>query len=172
MIVVYAFAGLILLLLLIAAFMPKTFFVEKTAVIDRPVSEVMNKVGDLNFYSKWNPWQQADKSATHTITGTPKSPGHRYAWKGKKVGEGQLSLRDIDDKHIHFDLEFFKPWKSRAKDNWLFEHWGNHSTKVTWQNGGDLPWPIARLMGPLINKNLQHQFEKGLQNLRKMCEGV
>lgn len=78
----------------------------------------------------------------------------------------------MDDRHIHFDLEFFKPFKSKAKDNWLFEPWGDgNETKVTWQNSGQLPWPIASLMGPMITKNLNHQFEQGLNNLKKMCEG-
>ncbi|HLF46676.1 MAG TPA: hypothetical protein VI548_09635, partial [Chitinophagaceae bacterium] len=104
-------------------------------------------------------------------TGTPKTPAHKYAWEGKKAGTGSLTLSGIDDKHIHFDLEFFKPWKSTAKDNWLFEPWADGSeTKVTWQNSGGLPYFIARLMGPLIIKNLHHQFDAGLVNLKKMCE--
>ena len=70
----------------------------------------------------------------------------------------------------HFDLEFLKPWKSKAKDNWLFEAWGNNETKVTWQNSGALPWPMASLMGPMIIKNLNFQFQQGLNNLKQMCE--
>jgi hypothetical protein len=170
MIFVYIFAGLIIMLLVISALMPKTFNVEKTIIINRPVREVMACVSDLNYYSKWNPWQQSDASATNTITGTPKTAGHKYSWVGKRVGVGSLTLRSLDDKHIHFDLEFLKPWKSKAKDNWLFEPWGNNETKVTWQNSGQLPWPMASLMGPMINKNLNFQFEKGLANLKKMCE--
>lgn len=170
MIFVYIFAGLIVSLLVISALLPKTFNVEKTIVISRPVTEVMNKISDLNYYSKWNPWQQSDPSTKSSITGTPKMPGHKYAWEGKKVGVGSLTLKSLDDKHIHFDLEFLKPWKSKAKDNWMFEAWGEGETKVTWQNSGQLPWPIASLMGPVINKNLNHQFEQGLNNLKKMCE--
>lgn len=171
MIVVYIVVGLILLVLLIAALLPKTYNVEKSVVIDKPTDEVMDKVGDLNYYSKWNPWQQTDPTVQNTITGTPKTAGHKYAWEGKRVGVGSLTLRDIDAKHIHFDLEFLKPWKSKAKDNWYFESWGDGSqTKVTWQNSGGLPWPIASLMGPMISKNLNHQFEQGLNNLKKMCE--
>lgn len=171
MIFVYIFVGLIVALLIVAALMPRAFNVEKTIVITKPVSEVMGKVSDLNFYSQWNPWQQSDPSAQHTITGTPKMPGHRYSWQGKKVGVGSLTLRELDAKHIHFDLEFLKPWKSKAKDNWVFEPWGTNETKITWQNSGQLPWPVARLMGPLINKNLNHQFEQGLNNLKKLAEG-
>ena len=59
-----------------------------------------------------------------------------------------------------------KPWKAKAKDNWHFESWGDgNETKITWQNSGALPWPMARLMGPMIQKNLGHQFEQGLSNL-------
>jgi hypothetical protein len=170
MIIIYIILGLIVLLLIIAALLPKKFNVEKTVVINKPVSLVMGYVGDLNYYSKWNPWQQSDPSATNTITGTPKTPGHKYAWQGKKIGVGSLTLRSLDSKHIHFDLEFLKPFKSKAKDNWLFEPWGNTESKVTWQNSGELPWPMASLMGPMITRGLNKQFEQGLNNLKKMCE--
>jgi len=171
MIILYILVGLILTLLLVAALMPKTFNVEKTIVIKKPVATVMGRVGNLNYYSQWNPWQQADPTAKNKITGTEKTSGHQYAWEGKKIGVGSLTLISMDEKHIHFDLEFLKPWKSKAKDNWLFEQWGDAETKVTWQNSGQLPWPIARLMGPMINKNLNLQFDKGLSNLKTMCEG-
>ena len=170
MIVVYIFVGLIGLLLVIAALLPKVYNVEKTIIINKQVPDVMNRVGDLNFYSQWNPWQQSDPTVKNTITGTAKTSGHKYAWEGKKVGVGSLTLNSMDDKHIHFDLEFLKPWKSKAKDNWLFEQWGEGETKITWQNSGQLPWPMASLMGPMIVKNLNHQFEQGLNNLKKMCE--
>ena len=172
MTVVYIILGLIALLLLIAAFLPGTYNVEKSTIIKKNQSDVMSSVGDLNYYSKWNPWQQSDPTAKSTITGTPKTPGHRYGWEGKKVGVGSLTLNAIDDKHIHFDLEFVKPFKSKAKDNWLFEHWGDgNETRVTWQNSGEFPWPIARLLGPSITKQLNQQFVTGLNNLKRMCEG-
>jgi hypothetical protein len=171
MIFIYILAALIVTLLLAAYLMPKTYNVEKSIVVHQSVTVVKNKVADLNYYSQWNPWQQNDPTATSTITGSAGSPGHKYAWEGKKVGVGSLTVVGTDDKHIHFDLEFVKPWKSKAKDNWLFEPWGDgNETKVTWQNSGGLPWPMARLMGPMIIKNLNHQFEQGLNNLKKMVE--
>jgi hypothetical protein len=171
MIFVYILAGLIIALLVGAAWMPRTFNIEKTIIIKKPVRDVMARVGNLNDYSLWNPWQKTDPSSSKTITGTPHTHGHKYAWQGKKIGVGSLTLKSLDDKHIHFDLEFIKPWKSKAKDNWLFEPWGDGETKITWQNSGSLPWPIARLMGPMLNKSLNQQFENGLQNLKKLCEG-
>jgi hypothetical protein len=171
MIFVYLFLALVVGVLLISSFMPSRYNVEKKIIIDKPVEEVMNYVGDLNYYAKWNPWQQVDPTVEKTITGNPKTIGHKYSWEGKKIGTGSLVIVGIDRRHIHFNLEFLKPWKAHAKDNWLFEDWGTAETKVTWQNSGDLPWPMARLMGPIIDKNLNHQFEKGLKNLKAMCEG-
>ncbi|MBI3137918.1 MAG: SRPBCC family protein [Sphingobacteriales bacterium] len=172
MVFIYILLGLIIFVLASAAFLPKAYHVEKTIFIKCPVEYVMQRIADLNFYSQWNPWQKSDPAAKTNITGAAASPGHKYTWQGKKVGTGSLTLLSMDQKHIHFDLEFLKPWKSKAKDNWLFEPWGDgNEAKVTWQNSGDLPYPIARLMGPMINKSLNQQFAKGLENLKKLCEG-
>jgi hypothetical protein len=171
MIIIYILLGLIITLLIASALMPKTYNVERSIIIGRPMTAVMEHVGNFNHYAGWNPWQKMEPAATKTITGTPLTPGHKYEWKGKKIGFGNLTVNSVDDRHIHLDLQFLKPWKSKAKDNWIFEPWGDgNQTKVTWQNNGELPWPMARLMGPMINKNLNHQFGVGLDNLKKMCE--
>jgi hypothetical protein len=171
MAIVYIIVGVVLVLLLIAALLPGKYHIEKTAIIARPVELVMDKVADLHHYAAWNPWQQSDPGAKGTITGAPKTIGHSYAWEGKKVGVGSLTVRDIDNKHVHFNLEFIKPFKSKASDDWMFEEWGNGETKVTWSNNGEFPFPVARLMGPMILKELNQQFAQGLNNLKKMCEG-
>ena len=170
--IIYVVIGIIIALLVIALFLSSSYNIEKSTIIKKPVPEVMDKVADLHHYARWNPWQMMEPGSKMKITGTPKTPGHSYSWNGKKIGEGKLILRSIDHKHVHFGLEFIKPWKSEANDNWLFEEWGTSETKVTWQNNGDLPYPMARLMGPVLNKNLNKQFEAGLQNLKKLCEGV
>jgi hypothetical protein len=137
-----------------------------------PVPAVMDRVADLNNYARWNPWQKKEPDSKMTIKGTPKTPGHSYTWNGKKIGEGSLELRTIDHKYVHFLLTFIRPWKNQANDNWMFEEWGTGETKVTWQNNGNLPYPIGRLMGKMLNKGLNKQFEEGLQNLKKLCEGA
>ena len=170
MIVVYIILGIVLVVLLLSLIMPSKYLVEKTVIIKSSPDTVTDYVANLNQYATWNPWQQMDPYSKRLISGTPKTPGHRYEWEGKKTGVGSLTLNSIDKKHIQFDLEFIKPFKSKAKDNWVLEPWGDGETKVTWQNSGELPWPIGRLMSPMINKNLNQQFDAGLGNLKKVCE--
>jgi hypothetical protein len=119
MIFVYIFIGMIITLLIIAAFLPRLYHIEKTIIIRKPVVDVMKKVSDLNEYAAWNPWQQSEPKAIKTITGTAGTAGHQYSWRGKKVGAGTLAINSIDERHIHFDVKFIKPWKAMAKDNWL-----------------------------------------------------
>ena len=170
----YIFGALvvvIVLLLITALFLPNGYFIEKSAIIKKPCAFVMDKVADFHNHIQWNPWQQKGGANSETnISGLSKRPGHKYSWKGTKIGTGSLTLRDIDDKHIHFELEFIKPLKTTARDNWLFEEWGTDETKVTWQNSGMLPYPMGRLMGYMIHKNLKHQFSEGLNNLKTLCE--
>ena len=165
-----ALVVIIVLLLIIALFLPNGYFIEKSAIIKKPCAFVMDKVADFHNHIQWNPWQPKGNNNESNITGLSKRPGHKYSWKESKIGTGSLTLRDIDDRHIHFDLEFKTPVKTIARDNWLFEEWGIGETKVTWQNSGLLPYPIGRLMGYMIHKNLKHQFSQGLTNLKKFCE--
>ncbi|WP_207511227.1 SRPBCC family protein [Longitalea luteola] len=160
----------IVLLLIIALFLPDGYYIEKSAIIKKPCDFVMDKVADFHNHIQWNPWHPKGAAKAGAITGLAKRPGHKYSWKESKIGTGSLTLRDIDDRHIHFDLDFIKPVKTTARDNWLFEEWGNDETKVTWQNFGDLPYPVGRLIGYMLHKNLNAQIAEGLKNLKKFCE--
>jgi hypothetical protein len=171
MIALYILLGLIAVVLILAAVMPGKYTIEKEIVINKPPTEVFKKVADFNYYREWNPWQKSEPTAKYKISGTPSAVGHRYDWEGKKIGSGSLTVRSLNPSNtIELDLEFIKPWKSKASDNWKFEDLKNGSTKVIWHNTGPLPYPVARLMGPVIHKNLSTQFVQGLNSLKEMCE--
>src|SRR4051794_8382583 len=118
MFLIYILAAIIAGLLIGAVWMPKSYHIERTIIIDCSPELAMSRVADLHYYSRWNPWQQSDPTVQNEITGTPAKLGHRYEWSGKRVGIGSLTLTGIDDRHLHFDLRFLKPWKSAALDNW------------------------------------------------------
>lgn len=170
MIIVYIILVVLVLVGLWAAILPGKYLIEKCIVINRPAAEVYNKVADLNHYKEWNPWAKTDPDAMATISGDPGHVGHKYHWNGKKVGEGHLTVRSaVPGKAVNFDLQFIKPWKSQAMDAWDFTETAE-GTKAVWRNTGALPFPVARLMGPFINKQLNKQFEEGLKNLKALCE--
>ncbi len=171
MIVLYILIGLIALLILLAFILPAKYDVTKSIVISSDISKCYDMVADLNNYRDWNPWSKMEPDAKKTITGTPKTIGHRYDWEGKKIGVGSLTVKRVDlNKTAELELEFLKPFKSLASDNWTFEQLPNNQVKITWSNKGDLPAGMARLMGPMITKNLGKQFEQGLNSIKENCE--
>jgi len=170
MTILFIILGSVALFLIVPIFLPRTYNVEKTISTEKPARLVFEKVADLNNYREWNPWQKMEPSNKSQITGSPALPGHKFSWEGKKIGIGSLTVRSIDHpKSIELDLVFIKPFASKANDSWKFVE-NNGSTKVTWQNSGKLPYPMGRLMGAAINKNLNKQFEAGLKNLKELCE--
>jgi ribosome-associated toxin RatA of RatAB toxin-antitoxin module len=171
MTVLYIILGFIALILLIAAMMPAVYSIEKTITVNSSPQTAYDKVANFNHYKDWNPWQKMEPTSKQTVTGNPGTIGHKYEWEGKKIGTGSLTVKDLKAPNsINIDLQFLKPWKAEAYDNWKFEDAGNNQTKITWSNGGPLAYPMARLMGPMINKNLNTQFEEGLRNLKTLCE--
>lgn len=171
MIVVYIILVLIGVVLIIAGIMPSKYSVHKEIIINKPCAEVFEKVADLNYYRDWNPWHKMEPNVASETIGTPATVGHKYEWSGKRIGQGSLTIKGITPpQEILLDLEFIKPWKSVALDSWTFTDLKNGSTKVVWTNSGPLQFPMARLMGPMITKNLNFQFEQGLNNIKALCE--
>jgi hypothetical protein len=170
MIVLYIIIGLVALFFIAAAILPGKYNVEKSIVINKPASVVFEHVANLGHYRDWNPWQKMEPESKTEITGAPATPGHKFKWEGKKIGVGSLTVKSASPyKSINLDLEFIKPFASKANDNWTFEE-NNGSTKVTWQNDGGLPFPMGRIMGPMIKKNLDTQFMQGLNSLKELSE--
>lgn len=167
---IYFILGFILLLAILSYVLPNNYKVSKTVTMPFSTATVFNNVADLSKYHEWNPWQKEDPNAQHEVVGQAKTKGHKYSWNGKRVGIGSLTLKNVEEnKSIDFDLDFVKPFKSHADDGWLFEAITENSCKVTWHNGGALAAGMPRLMGPMITKQLNKQFEVGLKNLEALC---
>lgn len=171
MIVIYILGALIAAVFIIAALMPSKYHIKKEIVVFKPTPDVFEKIADLKHYRDWNPWHRLEPAAISEIVGNPATVGHSFSWEGKKIGQGKLTIKGLTaPSEVILDLEFIKPWKSIAIDSWTFQDLKNGSTKVVWENSGPLAYPMARLMGPMILKNLNQQFEQGLKNLKELCE--
>src|SRR5579862_2577057 len=162
------------IILVIAAvgiyFMPNHYQISNSIEINKPVDVVYAQLSDFNKWNNWSPWHEKEPTAKTTFEGTPGAKGHRMSWEGKQLGEGSLTLSWAKmNTTIHSDLDFIKPFKSQAKDQWDLEAVGD-KTKVTWTNSGGLSFPIGRLFGISVNKMMNAEQQHGLDNLKQYCE--
>ena len=167
----YVLISVSVLLILISFLLPNKYTITKTISINASPALCYMKIADLNFYKEWNPWAKMEPNASSIISGKPNTIGHQYTWDGKKIGVGGLTVTKLKPFHsIELELEFFKPFKSKSIDMWHFEELADNKVKITWQNSGNFNSVFTRLMGPLVQNNLNKQFEKGLQNIKHLCE--
>jgi len=144
--------------------MPK-MQIEKSTVIDAPVEKVYNVLSDFNQWKPWSPWLITEPEAKVTVAEDAKS----YEWEGKRTGAGKMAITDESTNHsINIDLNFFKPWKSKAKVRFRIEHEGE-GTKVTWFMDSSLPffmfW-MTKMMTALIGMD----YDRGLSMLKEYAE--
>jgi hypothetical protein len=93
-------------------------------------------------------------------------------WDGHKIGKGTLSVRmAASNGFLNGELNFEKPFKATGKDVWNFEEEGS-KTIVTWTSSGELSYPFGRLFGLTLNETLSKQEQRGLENLKKVCEAL
>lgn len=168
LIILLALAGLFIILGLMG---PKTFRVERSAVIQAPTEVVFNRVGKLSEMKNWGPWQEMDKDQVQRIEGTDGTVGAVWAWEGDTVGKGMQEIVAIEpNKSVRTKLTFLEPMEAVNEGTYDLESMGD-STRITWGLEGENGF-VGRVMGVFMDmdKMLGPDFEKGLSNLKGLAE--
>jgi hypothetical protein len=141
----------------------------RSIAIATPPEAVHALVDDFHGWAKWSPWEGLDADLTRTYSGSEKGVGARYAWAGKKSGEGSMVITSEAPHRIDIDLYFVKPFKANNKAVFRFDPEGN-ATRVSWTMSGTRNMLLA-VMGTLFfDAMIGKDFEKGLAKLKAVVE--
>ncbi|MCC7246571.1 MAG: SRPBCC family protein [Saprospiraceae bacterium] len=169
----YAVLGFVVLIVLLGLFAKKTYHVERSIEIDAPRHLVWDQVRHFKNFTKWQPWNDLDPNMQITYEGVDGEVGAAYAWKGTEdVGEGKEVIKKIEGDRIDLEISFKEPFQ--AVSPVFFQVTGDSmKTKVSWGMDTNFPFPInAWAMFTDINKAMGADYERGLGNLKKLCEGI
>lgn len=152
--------------------LPGVSHVERSIDIAAPASSVYDQINELKNWETWSPWAKIDPNVkwvySEPITA---GKGAYYTWVGNKdVGEGKLTILDTKpNENVHCKMEFkgegdaFADFKLTAKDS--------TATKIVWAFDSEHGMnPIARWFGLAMNIFIGPDYEKGLANLKAVCE--
>lgn len=173
MIILYIILGLLALILLVAAMMPKAFDVTSSIVIERPVQEVFNYVKQLKNQEKYSVWVMADPDIKLQYTGTDGTVGFISSWQSenKNVGVGAQEIKAIKEgERYDVEIRFEKPFKATNQAFTTTVALDEKRTKVTTVFNGSNAFPI-NLMIPMIKKMLLKDMDKNMINLKTILEG-
>jgi hypothetical protein len=162
---------LIVVLLIMAGTKPKTFRVERSAVINAPAGKVFALINDFHEWTKWSPWETIDADLKREYTGAPKGQGAAYAWEGKKAGMGAMLITLSEPSNlILIKLDFVKPMVATNTTEFALSS-DEGVTKVRWSMFGPMPF-MHRLMGLFfsMDKMVGGSFEQGLAKMKAVAE--
>ena len=154
----------------LAATRPKTFRVQRSAVIPATPEAVHAHLDDFRRWAAWSPWEKMDPGMTRTFSGAARGVGAVYAWEGKKAGAGRMEITTSEPgRRLVFSLDFLKPFRSSNTTEITLRPVSG-GTEMTWAMFGPSPL-VSRVMGVFmsLDRMIGRDFEAGLANLQALA---
>ena len=130
-------AVLVVALVAVIATRPSESHVERSLVVPATPGVVYGYISDLTHFSSFSPWLKYEPSAKVTVDGAKAGVGAHYAWVGKEMGSGEMTIASVtENERVALDLHFVAPFESKAKVIWSLAAEGSDKTKVTWAMDG------------------------------------
>lgn len=170
----FAIVLLVVLVLIVALFVPKDMTAEREITINKPKQEVFNYIKLLKNQDNFSKWAMMDPAMKKEYRGTDGTVGFVSAWDSEKgdVGKGEQEIKKIEDgQRIDCELRFIKPFESTAQAYLTTDAVDSSSTKIKWGFSGKMAYPlnIMRLfMDP--EKAVGDDFSTGLAKLKTVLE--
>jgi effector-binding domain-containing protein len=155
-------------------FARKNYHIERSLTIQAPHSVVYEHVRYFRNFPKWSPWHNYDPGMKTSIEGTDGEPGAVYRWSGNdKVGKGWQEVKSVTPERIDYDVHF-QQWREAVSPTYLLlKPLGDTATEVTWAMDMHVPFPMnAFAMLTDVNAFVGEDYERGLENLRRIAQGV
>lgn len=167
----FSLLALVAVLAFISLFLPSKVKVTRTAVYKAPVATVFEQVNLLQNWEKWSPWHNIDPRMLLSYEGPDAGKGARYNWFSDHpdVGNGSLTIiESAENTRIDTRMQF--EGENDGLSYYLFEE-TPEGTKLTWTMEADMGLnPIGKYVGLMLDDMVGPDFEKGLENLRKVVE--
>ncbi len=162
---------IIVVVVVVGLFLPTSYTVERSIVINAPPSRIHEYVGNLENWNSWEPWGEEDPTIVITHGEKTKGVGASQSWVGES-GDGALTFtKDSSTEGIAYDL-VFDGGTYVCQSAMVYDPLEEGETKVTWTMSGDMGTPIiggyfAMIMDAMVGET----FDKGLSNLKSTVEG-
>jgi effector-binding domain-containing protein len=159
--------------------LPAQHQVERSIVIERPVSVVFSLLNSYASFNQWSPWAERDPEARYTLSGPEAGVGARLAWDGdpRLVGSGwQEITASRPYERIEMTLDFGD--QGVAQSYYALED-VNGASHLSWGFTTDVTagkgW-FGALMGKYFGLFLEQwvgaDYEQGLATLKRYAESL
>lgn len=148
--------------------MPKVN-VSATTEIAVSATQAHDALSNFETWPIWSPWLYIEPNTKVTYRGQPGEAGHGYDWLGEKTGEGQMTLLQTTGQKIECDLQFIKPFKSKAEVSFDIDSIDSAHCRVTWHMKSSLPI-FMFWMKETMSGMIKTDYKRGLAMLKDYLE--
>jgi len=160
--------GIIALVLIVAAILPKEFHAGSEITIHKPKQKVFDYVKLLRNQSNYDNWSRQDPDISRNYEGTDGTVGFTYSWKSKKVGDGKQIITKIDSNNSRIDMDLFFNGSDSANPSYIqVTEIDPQTSKVAWEIDGKMPYPFNVMS---LFFDMSKDFEAGLNHLKDILE--
>ena len=151
-------------------FLPSTFEVRRSAVINAPADKVYDLIADPRNWKKWSAWNRRDPDMDVNYAGPAFGQGARFSWKSNSEGNGNMVFtRVVPDRRIEYVLAF-PEYGLKSGGSFAFDP-TPAGTRVVWINSGDVgTHPLKHYLAVAMDRLVGPDFEEGLANLKAIAE--
>ncbi|HUR31404.1 MAG TPA: SRPBCC family protein [Saprospiraceae bacterium] len=149
---------------------PKTYQVERSAVITASPDVVWPYTSSSKAFQEWSPFRKMDTTAVIEYFGDDGAVGSGYRWKGKKSGKGESTFTTLEPGKSSLNhLLFYTPFGKMESDSYMNLEPDPGGTKITWGIKGTNNF-VGRIMSSMMNmeKEMSPVFDEGLADLQTL----
>lgn len=167
-------AGLIVVILVIAALSKTEYSIQREIIINKPVQQVFDFIKYLKNQQYYNKWVMADPDVKRNYTGTDGTAGFIATWdsENKQVGKGEQEIKKIKEgERIYWEIRFIKPFEGKAGSYMITESVSANETRIIWVFEGMRSY-MLKVMHLILNlkKVLGNDLQTSLTNLKAVLE--
>ncbi len=164
---------IVVVFVVVSFFLPSKVVVERSIVINSTAPVIFNEINTLKNWEKWSPWHQIDPEMKLTYEGPPGGNEAAYKWESThpKVGNGILKITEsIPFELVVTSMDFME--SGVATGMYKLEKVVD-GIKVTWRMETEVGMnPFAKYFGLMMDAMIGSDFEKGLNNIKTLCESL
>lgn len=164
---------IIVLPFIIALFVPRSYTVSVSEIINQPQEVVFNYVRMLENQKDYSVWVLADPDLNPEIIGTDGMVGAIQRWNSmlSNVGEGEQEIIALSPYRMDVELRFKRPFEDVATAANIFEGVSANQTRLTSEFYSTDSYPMNFVSWFFGRKMIQKAQIENLQNIKKILEG-
>lgn len=165
--------ALIAVVLVVAAFKPATFHLDRSTTIAAPPEKIFPMINDFHAWGAWSPWEHLDPDLKRTYEGAASGTGAVYRWEGnRKVGRGRMEITDESPPtSLTIKLDFLEPFEAHNVTTFTL-HPAEGGTHLVWAMEGANTF-MSKVMSVFVSmdKMVGKDLESGLAKMKQVAEG-